>query len=158
MTYGQFEGIGASVEMKNNQVVIEAPIHGSPAQKAGLKPGDVFVKVDGKSVEGQSLQEVVSKVLGPAGTKVDLTMFRPSTNETLNLTITRARIDLHNVTWQKIPGTNLAHLRISEFSKGVSRDLQQASTDIENQHATGIVLDLRENPGGLLDEAVASAK
>lgn len=157
LTTGSFEGIGATVEMRDGRVTIVAPIDGSPAQKAGLKPGDVMVAVNGKSTDGQTLQQVVNQVLGPAGSQVRITILRPSTNKTFDVTITRAKIALHNVTWHQLPGTTLAHLRIAEFSQGVSDDLKQALQQIQDQHLTGIVLDLRNNPGGLLDEAVVTA-
>src|SRR5690349_20004519 len=143
VTTGSFEGIGATVEIKNDRPTIVAPIDGSPAQKAGLQPGDVMLAVNGKSTEGQTLQQVVSQVLGAAGTKVTSTIFPPKTNKTRDVTITRARIELHNVTWRQLPGTTVAHLRLAEFSNGVNADLQKAIQDIEAQHLTGIVLDLR---------------
>lgn len=156
LTSGEFEGIGAEVDMENGRVVIVTPLDGSPAQKAGLQPGDVILQVNGKSTEGQTLQQVVNQVLGPAGTQVRLTILTPKTNKTRDVTITRARIVLRNVTWSQIPGTTLAHVRIAEFSNGVSRDLQTALQAIQQQRLTGIVLDLRNDPGGLLDEAVAT--
>jgi carboxyl-terminal processing protease len=154
VTNGSFEGIGAEVQSKNGNVVIVAPIDGSPAQKAGVRPGDIIVKVDGEDVTGQSLASVIQRILGPAGTKVTITLQDPQTGETRDLTITRARIQLHNVTWQMLPGTTIAHLRIAEFSNGVTNDLIKALKEIRAQKATGIVLDLRNNPGGLLGEAV----
>lgn len=157
MTTGSFEGIGAEVQSKNGNVVIVAPIDGSPAQKAGVHPGDIIVKVDGVDVTGQSLESVVQRIVGPAGTKVTITLQDPQTGDMRDLTITRARIVIHNVTWAMLPGTKIAHLRIAEFSKGVTGDLAKALQQIQAQKATGIVLDLRNNPGGLLDEAVGVA-
>jgi carboxyl-terminal processing protease len=156
-TQGQFEGIGAEVEMKDGNVVIVAPIDGTPAQKAGLRPGDVIEKVNGKDVTGLSLNDVVSQILGPAGTKVTITIYTPSTGVSRDVTLQRAKITLHNVTWQQIPGTTIADVRISAFSQGVTNDLKKALTEIQAQHMTGIVLDLRNDPGGLLDEAVGVA-
>jgi carboxyl-terminal processing protease len=157
LSTGQFEGIGAEVQMKDGGVTIVAPYDGSPAQRAGLLPGDVIVQVEGKSVAGETLSEVVSKVLGPAGTTVHLTILTPSTGNTRDVTIVRARITIHDVTWHQLPGTTLAHVRISQFSNGVDRDLDQDLATIQQQHLTGIILDLRNDPGGLLDESVATA-
>ena len=157
LTSGQFEGIGAEVEMKDGHVVVVAPIDGSPAQKAGLRPGDIMLRVEGQNVDGLPLNTVVSRVLGPAGTTVHLTVLTPATGQTRDLTLVRARITIHNVTWQRLPGTSLAHVRIAEFSQGVSRDLRTALDAVAQQHLTGIVLDLRNDPGGLLDEAIATA-
>jgi carboxyl-terminal processing protease len=156
-TAGKFEGIGAEVQQKDANVVIVYPLDGSPAQKAGLLPGDVIMKVDGKDMTGLQLSDVVSHILGPAGTKVTLTISRPSTGANIDFTITRAEITVQNVTWQLIPGTTIADLRIDSFANGVTRDLQNALNQIKQQHATGIILDLRNNPGGLLDESVSTA-
>jgi carboxyl-terminal processing protease len=154
-TQGSFEGIGAEVMMNSNgQVVIVAPIDGSPAQAAGVKAGDIMLKVDGVDLTGMSLNDVVSKVLGPAGTKVTITLQDPKTNAIRDVTITRAKINVQNVTWTMLPGTTIADVRIAGFSQGVTNDLRNALTQIKAQGATGIVLDLRNDPGGLLDEAI----
>ena len=151
---GAFEGIGAEVTTKDGHVVIVAPMDGSPAQAAGVKPGDIIVKVDGYDMTGLSINEVISKVLGPAGTKVIISLQDPQTGAIRDVTITRAKINLQNVTWSMLPGTSIAHLKISAFSNGVTKDLQSALKQIQLQNAKGILLDLRNNPGGLLDEAI----
>jgi carboxyl-terminal processing protease len=156
-TSGQFEGIGAYVEMKDGEVVIVAAMDGTPAQKAGLRPGDVIIRVDGENVTGLPIDQVISRILGPSGTQVTLTLLRPSTGETLDVTLTRARITIHNVVWAQLPGSDVAHLRIVAFSQGVADDLRQALNEIHQQGLTSIVLDLRNNPGGLLNEAVGVA-
>jgi carboxyl-terminal processing protease len=156
-TQGHFEGIGAQVMMKDSHVVVVAPIDGSPALAAGVKAGDIFIKVDGVDLTGMSLSDVVTKVLGPAGTKVTITLQDPQTGVVRDVTITRAKINLQNVTWSMVPGTTIAHLRIAAFSQGVTNDLQAALKQIQAQAATGIVLDLRNDPGGLLSEAVGVA-
>ena len=156
-TQGEFEGIGALLEMRNGRATIVTPFDGSPAQKAGVKPGDVILKVDGKDVSGQSLTQIVDQVLGPAGTQVTLTLQDPNTGTTRDVTITRAKIQIHNVTWHMLPGTTLAHVRVAAFSDGVTADLKKALQDAKAQGATGIILDLRNDPGGLLSEAVSVA-
>ena len=156
-TTGQFEGIGAYVEMKEGHVVIVAPMDGSPAQQAGLHPGDVVLGVDGEGVAGLPIDQVVSRIVGPAGTPVTLTILTPETGQTRDVTLVRAHITLQNVTWQRLPGTQIAHVRIVAFSEGVTEDLKQALSEIEQQGMTGIILDLRSNPGGLLSEAVGTA-
>ena len=157
LTKGELEGIGAEVQMKDGQLVIVAPIDGSPAQKAKLKPGDVIQKVDGKEVSGLPLDQAVDLILGPAGSAVRLTVLDPRTRQTRDLTIIRARVTLHNVTWNPLPGTTVAHLRISTFSKGVAKELREALTGIQREKLTALILDLRNNPGGLYDEAVSAA-
>lgn len=152
---GEFEGIGALLNVNNEgNPVILAPMDGSPAQKAGLKPGDIILEVNGEDVSHASLTEVVNKVIGPAGTPVTLTLRSPDTNTVRKVTITRARIVIHNVTWQMLPGTNVAHVRIAGFSQNVNRDLVKALKDAKAAGAKGLILDLRNNPGGLLNEAI----
>lgn len=158
LTRGEFEGIGAEVQMKDGHVVIVAPMDGSPAQQASLRPGDIILKVDGDTIAGLSLIEVVGRILGPAGTSVTLTIMDPSTGRTRDVTIVRARIALQSVTWERLPGTGMAHVRIAVFSDGVTESLKGALAQIQQQGgATGLILDLRNNPGGLLKEAVGTA-
>ncbi len=156
-TSGEFEGIGAYVEMKDGRLVIVAPMDGTPAQQAGLRPGDVVLQVDGETATGLPIDQVISRILGPAGTQVTLTVLTPDSGQTRDVTLARARIAMHNVVWQRLPGSDIAHLRIVAFSKGVTDDLKKALTEIQRQGLTGIVLDLRSNPGGLLGEAVGVA-
>jgi len=156
-TAGSFEGIGAEVEMKAGHVVIATPLNGSPAQKAGLEPGDIILKVDGVDVSGQSLTQVVGRVLGKAGTSVTLTILRPATGVTQDVTIVRARIAVNNVSWHMLPGTAVAHLEISAFSQGSTHNLEQALSEIRAAGAKGIILDLRNDPGGILGEATGVA-
>ena len=157
VTEGQFEGIGAEVQMKDKHVVIVAPLDNSPAQRAGLRPGDIILQVNQESVTRLPLEQVVQRIRGPRGTTVTLTLFDPNTEQSRDVTVVRARVAVHNVTWQQLPGTMVAHVRIAEFSQGVSNDLQQALTALERQGLMHVVLDLRNNPGGLLNEAVATA-
>jgi carboxyl-terminal processing protease len=152
---GEFDGIGAllNVNDQGNPVIL-APFDNSPAQKAGLKPGDIIMAVDGVDVSHATLTDVVNRVIGPAGTQVTLTIRDPNTQQDRDVTITRAKIVVQNVTWQMLPGTNIAHIRIAQFSQNVDKDLIKAVNDAQAQGAKGILLDLRNNPGGLLDEAI----
>jgi carboxyl-terminal processing protease len=156
-TQGSFEGIGAEVQLKNNNVVIVAPYAGSPAEKAGVLPGDIILKVDGKDMTGQALDAVVSHILGPAGTTVVLTLQNPTTNATRDVTITRARIVIENATWSMVPGTTIADIHLAGFSSGVTNQLKNALEAAKAQGATGLILDLRNNPGGLLNESIGVA-
>ena len=157
LTRGNFEGIGAEVQMKNGQLVIVAPIDGSPAQKAGLKAGDVILKVDDQEVSGLPIDQAVDRILGPAGTRVKLTILNPKTTATRDVTLIRASITVRSITWHLLPGTKVVNLRLATFSKGVTEDLRKALLTIEKEKITGLILDLRNNPGGLLDEAVSTA-
>jgi len=157
LTRGRFEGIGAEVQMKNGQLVIVAPIDGSPAQQAGLKPGDIILKVDNQEVSGLPLDQAVERILGPAGTRVKLTVLNPKTTTTRDVTLIRASITVRSITWHLLPGTSVVDLRIATFSRGVTEDLRKALLTLEKERMTGLILDLRNNPGGLLDEAVSAA-
>ncbi len=154
---GQFEGIGAYVEMKDGHVVIVAPMDGSPAQQAGLRPGDIILKVDGENMADLPIDQVVSRIVGSAGTSVTLTILSKETGQTRDITLERAHITLQNVAWQRLPGTQIAHVRIVAFSQGVTEDLEQALGEIQQEGLAGIILDLRSNPGGLLSEAIGTA-
>jgi carboxyl-terminal processing protease len=156
-TQGQFEGIGVEVEVKNGQIVILAPIDGSPAQKAGLHSGDIILKVNGSDISGLAMDAVVNKILGPAGTQVTLTVQSVGSTQTHDVTITRARIQTQNITWQMIPGTHIADVRLSGFSNGVTKLLTSDLQVLQTQGATGVILDMRNNPGGLLNESVGVA-
>jgi len=154
---GQFEGVGIEVQIKDSHLVVVAPLDGSPAQRAGLRPGDIILQVNGQDITGLPLDQIISRILGPAGTQVTLTIQDPSTGQTHDVTLTRAKITLRNVTWHRIPGTTIAHVRIAAFSQGVSSELHQTLSDLQQQGMTGIVLDLRDDPGGLLDESIGVA-
>ncbi len=152
-----YEGIGAEVHIKDGHVVIVAPIQGSPAQKAGLHPGDIILRVDGNSVTGLTLDKVVEQIAGPLGTKVVLTILDPRTDRTRDVTLTRSRIALHEVSWRQFPETHFVHLHIANFNKGVMQDLRKALDDIKKSEIHGLILDLRNNPGGLLNDAISVA-
>lgn len=151
---GRFAGIGAEVQMKDGYVVIVAPIDGTPAQRAHLRPGERIIEVDGKSVEGESLITVVEKIRGPAGTKVTLTLQDPATGKLRTVTLVRAEIPVDSVSWHMIPGAPVADIRIARFSEGTATELYKALEAAQRAGARGIVLDLRNDPGGLLDQAI----
>ncbi|HUI44469.1 MAG TPA: S41 family peptidase [Nitrospirota bacterium] len=151
---GEFAGIGAELQVKNKQLVIVAPMDGSPAQKAGLRSGDVIKKVDSRNVEGLPLPQVIAIIKGPPGTRVSLTIMNPATGEERTIEITRAKIEIRSVTWLSLPGTDLAYVRIALFSKGTAKFLEKTLAEIDRTGAKGLILDLRNDPGGLLDIAV----
>jgi carboxyl-terminal processing protease len=153
----KFEGIGAEIQIKAGHVVIVAPMDNSPAQRAGLRAGDIILRVNGKEVTGLPLDQVVALVSGPAGTSVNLAILNPASGRTREVALVRASITVHNVSWRQIPGTKLAHLRITSFGKGTTDDLRSALEQIKRDRLNGIILDLRNNPGGLLKEAVGAA-
>jgi carboxyl-terminal processing protease len=151
---GHFAGIGAEVRMQGKHVVIVAPMDGSPAERAGLRPGDVIFKVDGKDTIGQSLEQVVRRIRGPAGSQVILAVRAPDSDKISSVTVTRAVIHVHSVSWHFLPGTKVADVRIASFSKGTARGLSRALAAAQAGGARALILDLRSDPGGLLDQAV----
>ena len=157
MERGEFKGIGIEIQMKDGHIVIVAPLDDSPAQRAGLHAGEIILKVSGQDISDWPLNRVVEQISGRAGTKVALTVQDPRSGHTRQVTIARASIKLHEVTWQRLPGTTIAHLRLASFDSGVTKDLRKALLAIQNEHLSGIILDLRNNPGGLLDEAIGVA-
>jgi carboxyl-terminal processing protease len=157
LTRGEYVGVGLEIQMRNGAVTIVAPFDGSPAGKAGLRAGDIILKVDGKDVGSSSLQQVVQMIVGKMGTKVTLTIFSPETRKTSEVALIRSRITLHNVTWHRVPGTDIADIRIAAFSQGVTKDLRAILAQVNKEKLGGIVLDLRNDPGGVLDEAIGVA-
>jgi len=156
-TAGKYEGIGAEVKMKEDHVVIVTPLDGSPAQQAGLQPGQIILAVNSQDIMGLNLFQVVKRISGPAGTRVSLRILDSKTGLTREVSLVRAAIIMKNVRWLRLAATRVAHLRIAGFSEGVSKDLKQALGAIMTQDLKGLILDLRNNPGGLLNEAVSTA-
>ena len=152
---GTYVGIGVQLEEKNGEVVVAAPIDGSPAEKAGIGSGDVLLAVDGKSVRGDEVSEVVEKVKGPEGTSVELTVRHDGERRAYDLQ--RAEIDSPVASWVLIPGTNVALVLLSSFSDDSARELQIAFEEAKAAGARRFILDLRNNPGGRLDQAVEMA-
>ncbi len=153
-TDGRYKGVGIELRMEKGHVLIVAPLDGSPAQKAGLRSGEFITGVDGKSLIGFDLIQIVGLISGPAGRSVRLTIFDPAADSSKDVILTRASITIENVRWKHIPGTGIAQLSIAGFSKGVTKDLRKALNKIRTQGIRGIILDLRDDPGGLLEEAV----
>ncbi|MFN8483964.1 MAG: S41 family peptidase [Anaerolineae bacterium] len=151
---GVFVGIGAEITHKDGKAVVVTPLEGSPAEGAGVKTGDIVLSVDGEDIADHDMDEVLSHLRGAEGADVRVRLLRPSTGDTLDLTITRARILVPTVTWQMLPGTKIADIRLSQFGMRASAELQRAVDAARAAGADGLILDLRNNPGGLLNEAV----
>ncbi|MGO8698844.1 MAG: S41 family peptidase [Limisphaerales bacterium] len=154
---GMLTGVGVEIQARDGQAVVVAPLDGSPAQLAGVRPGDVILEVDGRPVAGMTMHQITARISGDVGKPVALAVVNPRDGIRRDIKVVRASIKLNNVSWQRLPGTRLAHLRIAMFSAGESKDLRRALQEIEQQDLQGIILDLRSNPGGVLDEAVATA-
>jgi len=160
MIDGNYSGLGLSVVEDDGAVKIVSPFKGSPADKAGLKAGDYITHLDGVLYYERDLDEAVAKMRGPAGTSIRLTIFRPGRDEPFDVTVTRGVIELEPVTWEL--KDDIGVISVNEFSRDVGNYVNKGIADLKKQAATkgvgklnGIVLDLRSNPGGSLDEAVA---
>ncbi|MBI3942981.1 MAG: S41 family peptidase [Chloroflexi bacterium] len=151
---GRFSGIGAQVGQKDGHPVIIAPFPDSPAQKAGIRPGDIILKVDGEDTLDQPLDVIISKIRGPAGKPVTLTIQHENDNTSQDITIVRGDINVPIVTWRLIPGTQIAHIQISQFAATANTQLVKAINDAKKAGAKALVVDVRNDPGGLLDQAV----
>ncbi|QJA05335.1 S41 family peptidase [Thermosulfurimonas marina] len=157
-TKGSFTGIGIEITLEDGILTVVSPIEGTPAWKAGLKPGDKIVKINGQPTKGMSLMEAVKRLRGPKGTKVTITIFRESTKELKDITLVRDVIPIRSVR-ARILEPGYGYIRISSFQEKTGEELHQALSKLEkeNQPLKGLILDLRNNPGGLLDAAVEVA-
>ncbi|MFL2677570.1 MAG: S41 family peptidase [Dehalococcoidia bacterium] len=153
---GKFYGIGATVGQTKDgiRVLIVAPIAGSPAEEAGIKAGDIIMLVDGSDTEGWTVLDAVNRIRGELGSKVTLTVQRIGESELIDITITRGEIKLPSVTSKMITDENYGHIKVTSFTKETHSELHVAIQELESEGASGIVLDLRENPGGLLMSCV----
>ena len=154
---GEFGGVGVEISLKDGRPVIIAPIEGTPAYKAGLKAGDVIVEIDGKDTYGMSIMQVVKLMRGKPGTPLTLTIFRPETKRTFKVKIIRAIIHVTPVKWTMIEPYNIGYIKIVQFQTNTVEKLKSALEQILKRHPKGIILDLRNNPGGLLNQAVGVA-
>jgi carboxyl-terminal processing protease len=155
-TDGSYGGLGLSVTMDDGAVKVIAPTKGSPADAAGVKAGDFITHIDGKLIYGGTLDEAVDQMRGPPGTSIRLTLFRSGRDEPIEVAITRQIIELKPVDW-KVEG-NVGVISVSSFSANVGSEVMDAFKQIKAKtggRISGVVLDLRGNPGGLLDQAVA---
>ncbi|MFN3516042.1 MAG: S41 family peptidase [Novosphingobium sp.] len=156
MIDGNYSGLGLSVVMDDGAVKVVAPMKGSPAEAAGVKAGDYITHLDGKLIYGGELDDAVAQMRGEAGTKIRLTIFRSGRNGPFDVTVTRGVIKLEPVTWELQDGVGV--ISVNEFSADVGTDVAKGIEDLKKQSGgklLGIVLDLRQNPGGALEEAVA---
>ncbi len=151
---GTYTGIGAQLGVKDGLPVIVAPFDGSPAEQAGVKAGDIIIEIDGEDVTSWPLNEVVDHIRGEAGTTVVLTLLRADENKSLEVTITRGEIDAPTATWGMLPGTHVALIRLSQFSANATTEIVKAITAAKAAGATGLIVDVRSNPGGLLEQAI----
>ena len=150
---GRFEGIGAAITVDDDgQIVVVAPIADTPAAEAGIQPGDAILEVDGVSTSGMGLFEVILKVRGPKGTSVSLLILHPDETEPVEIEIIRDEIKVESVSLEM--RDDIAYVRIHEFNEQTNEELSPVLEAIASANASGIILDLRSNPGGLLSTVV----
>ena len=149
---GHFVGIGAQLGIKDDKITVVSPIEGSPAEKAGLKAGDVILKVDGNEITEPNLDKTIATIRGEKGQEVTLTVLREG-SEYLDISIVRDEIKVVSVKGEIIDG-NIGYIRISSFDEDVAKDFKNKIVELKSQGMKGMILDLRGNPGGSLSEAV----
>lgn len=156
MIDGNYSGLGLSVVLDDGAVKVVSPFKGSPADKAGIKAGDFITHLDGELIYGNDLDSSVARMRGEVGTSIELTVFRPGREEPLEVSVTRGVIELEPVTYE-LQGGNVGVISVNEFSTNVGRDVYTAWEALQREAdggLSGLILDLRSNPGGSLDEAV----
>jgi carboxyl-terminal processing protease len=157
MIDGNYQGLGISVQMDDGAVKVVSPFKGSPADKAGIKAGDYITHINGKLIYGLDIDDAVEQMRGPAGSTIRLSLVREGRDAPFDVTVTRGTIELEPVTYELKNG-NIGYISVNEFSRDVGRDVNGALKALKAQtkgRLGGVVLDLRKNPGGSLDEAVA---
>jgi carboxyl-terminal processing protease len=152
---GSVAGIGVLISQDNGAFIVARVIRGSPADEAGILEGDQITAVDGASVIGLTFDQLATKVRGDVGTEVTVTVIHPKSTEPVDITMTRAEVSAPLVDWNLIPGTKIADIALYEFSAGAADQVGEAIDSATAQGATGIVLDLRGNPGGYAGEATS---
>jgi len=157
-TEGSYAGIGVvvSVDPSDNLITVVAPFEDTPGEKAGILPGDKIIKVNGKEVYGENLEEAVSMMKGPKGTDVTITIMRDKQTEPKEITITRDIIVLQTIK-HKIVADNIGYIRITMFDEKTDKDFESALNELLKQNIKGLIIDVRDNPGGLLSEVVRIA-
>lgn len=149
---GSFGGIGAELKTENGQVLISSTIDGMPAQKVGLQPNDIIIKVDNQDMAGKTISEVVAVVRGEAGTEVKLTILRGL--QEIEVPVVRAEIPITTVRAKIEPNTTVGHIKISSFGRNTAKEVKESVEKLRNEGANSFVFDVRYNPGGLLDQAI----
>jgi carboxyl-terminal processing protease len=151
-TKGEFGGVGIQIGVKENRLAVIAPIEGTPAHRAGVKSGDFITKVNDETTKDLTLMDAVQKMRGPKGSKVNLTIQREGTPEPLQFTLVRDTIKIESVKSKVLD--NIGYVRLTQFQESTGRDLSKVLKQFKEQKLQSTILDLRNNPGGLLTSAV----
>ena len=154
MTAGQYGGIGALIQQRDKQVIISELYEGWPAQKSGLLAGDVILKIDGKSTEGKNSSDVSAILKGQPGSTLAVEVFRPTQNKKLSFNIKREEVKLPNLPYYGMLDNEIGYIKLDQFTENAGKEVKDAFLDLKKQGMTKLVFDLRNNGGGLLQEAV----
>mgnify|MGYP003302865353 CR=1 FL=1 len=155
-TTGQYGGIGAMIRKKDDYVVIAEPYKGFPADKAGLRAGDKLIEIDGKSVKGKSTEDVSSVLKGQPGVEVNVLIERPGSKKPIKKTFTREEVKVKSVPYKGMVDDGIAYVRLTRFTRNCASDVEEAILELTDENEVkGLELDLRGNPGGLLNESVS---
>jgi carboxyl-terminal processing protease len=152
-TEGAYSGVGIQIEVKEDKIIVLSTFEGSPAKKAGVLPGDIIEKVNGTDVSGKEYEKAVSMMKGKEGTDVSITILR-NEKETHTYTVKRAKITLETVSGEMLPGGKIAYIKLSMFDENTGKNFTKKLKELQDKGAKGLVLDLRQNPGGLLSTCV----
>lgn len=153
---GEFEGIGAYLDVVDGQAMVVVPIEGSPAEQAGLQAGDLILEVDGQKTRGWTIEELVSRIRGPRGSTVTLTVRHEGEKEQVGITIERDTIEVPSVSWKMLPG-DVALVQLDSFQQRAAEEVEQALIEAKEEGARMLILDLRNNQGGFVHEAIGVA-
>ncbi len=153
-TTGQYAGIGALIGIVNSKTVVTHPYHGFPAYRAGVKVGDEFISVDGKDMRGKSSSSVSTALKGKPKTEVEIVLHRPGINEDIKFKILRERIKITNVVYSGMLDATTGYIKLDDFTPGAGKEVEEAVVKLKLNGAKKLVVDLRDNPGGLLYEAI----
>ena len=153
-TEGRFGGLGIEITIRDDVLTVVAPIEETPAFRAGILAGDQIVLVEGESTKDMTLIEAVKKLRGPEGTEVTIGIMRPGFTEPRDFTIVRAIIKIKSVRWTRLP-EDVGYIKVRSFQKTTVKEVREAIRELESQGMAALVLDLRNNPGGLLDQAIS---
>ncbi len=154
---GSFFGLGILVGIRNDQLTVIAPLAGTPASRMGVRAGDVIWEIDGEATETMTLDDAVGKLKGPKDTQVTITIVRAGLDDPLDITITRAEIPLTTVRYTHMIDPTTGYFRITEFSRETGQEVEQAIQQLRDQGMQRLLVDLRDNGGGLLDQAIEVA-
>ena len=150
---GEFIGMGVEVSMKDGVLTVITPMDGSPAETAGIKPGDKIIKIDNNSTKSMSITEAVEKMRGEPGTMIILTIWRDNVDKVFDVMLRRAMVETRSIKKAEILSGGIGYIKISEFQENTPRDLDEVLKVLESRGMTSLILDLRNNPGGLLETA-----